>query len=125
MRRLVCLLLVTILIVGLATPFAHAGTSTDVALGLAAFAVFNQIVGPFLHPPHARAAYAVPRYHHRQVHVLYAAPLPPPPPVPTVVHYPHGRYELRGDGLAMAYHWVWIPNPPPPPPAPPAAPIYP
>jgi hypothetical protein len=47
---------------------------------------------------------------------------PPPPPMPTVVHYPTGRYELRGDGIAIPYTWVWIPNPPPPPPpsAPPA-----
>ena len=42
--------------------------------------------------------------------------LPAPPPMPSVVQYPHGRYELRGDG------WVWVPTPPaPPPPAPPAA----
>jgi hypothetical protein len=41
--------------------------------------------------------------------------------MPTVIQYPHGRYELRGDGVTTAYTWVWIPNPPPPPP-PPAAP---
>ena len=41
-------------------------------------------------------------------------------PMPTVVQYPEGRYELRGDGVTTAYTWVWIPNPPPPPP--PAAP---
>jgi hypothetical protein len=40
----------------------------------------------------------------------------------TVVQYSHGRYELRGDGIATPYRWVWIPNPPPPPPvAPPPA----
>src|SRR5712692_9016626 len=44
-----------------------------------------------------------------------------PAPMPTVVQYPHGRYELRGDGVTTAYTWVWVPNPPPPPP-PPAAP---
>ncbi len=43
-----------------------------------------------------------------------------PSPMPTVVQYPHGRYELRGDGMTTPYAWVWIPNPPPPPP--PAAP---
>ena len=39
-----------------------------------------------------------------------------------VVYYPHGRYELRGDGVYTAYQWVWIPSaaavpavPPPPP----------
>ena len=49
-----------------------------------------------------------------------AAVAPPPvPPLPSVVEYPTGRYELRGDGVATPYVWVWIPNPPP---APPAAP---
>lgn len=123
MRRLVLVCLVAILLVSMVAPLAHAGSSTDVALGLAAFAVFNQIVGPFLHQPQARAAYAVPRYHHRQV--VYTSPPPPPPSLPTVVQYPHGRYELRGDGVITAYHWVWIPNPPPPPPAPPVAPSSP
>lgn len=37
---------------------------------------------------------------------------------PTVVQYPHGRYELRGDGIYTAYRWVWIPSAPPPPPPP-------
>lgn len=40
-----------------------------------------------------------------------------PLPTPNVVQYPHGRYELRGDGVSVPYRWVWIPNPPPPPPA--------
>ena len=44
--------------------------------------------------------------------------VPSPPPAPSVVQYPHGWYELRGDGIATPYTWVWIPNPPPPPPAP-------
>lgn len=49
-----------------------------------------------------------------------------PPPVSTgsgapaspqgVVEYEGGRYELRGDGMTIAYKWVWIPNPPPGPP---------
>src|SRR2546428_13029657 len=47
------------------------------------------------------------------------------PPYPTVVQYPHGRYELRGDGIQMPYQWVWIPNPPLPPPPPAAAPAPP
>ena len=40
----------------------------------------------------------------------------------TTVQYPHGRYELRGDGVYTAYRWVWIPKIPPPPP-PPDAPL--
>ena len=53
---------------------------------------------------------------------IYAPPpvaVAPPPPMPTVIEYPTGRYELRGDGITAPYRWVWIPNPPP---APPAAP---
>jgi hypothetical protein len=48
-----------------------------------------------------------------------APPAPPAaPPAPTVIEYPTGRYELRGDGLAIPYAWVWVPNPPAgPPPA--------
>jgi hypothetical protein len=39
------------------------------------------------------------------------------PAAPSVVEYPTGRYELRGDGSATPYAWVWIPNPPQAPPA--------
>jgi hypothetical protein len=42
-------------------------------------------------------------------------PAPPPPPEPEVIRYADGRYELRGDGIAVPYRWVWIPQPPPPP----------
>jgi len=42
---------------------------------------------------------------------------PPSPPAPSVIQYPTGRYELRGDGTTAPYTWVWIPNPPPAPPA--------
>jgi hypothetical protein len=41
---------------------------------------------------------------------------PAPPPMPTVVQFPTGRYELRGDGMTTPYTWVWIPNPPTAPP---------
>lgn len=46
-------------------------------------------------------------------------------PMETVIQYPHGRYELRGDGVAAPYRWVWIPNPPPPPPVAPPPPAEP
>lgn len=53
----------------------------------------------------------------------------PPPPMQTVIEYPTGRYELRGDGITAPYRWVWIPNAPPGPPAdapaPPAPPAPP
>ena len=127
MRRLIALILVSALTVGFAAPAAYAGgnTAQNVALGLASFAVFNQLVGPLLPP---RPAYARPVYVVEPPPVVYATPpqvvvvQPPPPPAPTVVYYPHGRYELRANGIQ--YYWVWIPNPPPPPamPPPPAAP---
>ena len=44
--------------------------------------------------------------------VTPAASLPTsvaPGPVEYVVSYPEGRYELRGDGAATPFHWVWIP----------------
>jgi hypothetical protein len=40
--------------------------------------------------------------------------------VPTVVEYPTGWYQLRGDGVTAPYVWVWIPKPPPAPSQPPA-----
>jgi len=58
--------------------------------------------------------------------VPYAPPaggslsLTPPssPPTPSVVEFPTGRYELRGDGVTEPYRWVWIPKPPSAPPEP-------
>lgn len=127
MRRLVIVLLVSTLGVGMFAPAAHAGrrTATNVALGLASFAVFNQLFGPVLYP---RPVYAVPVVTAPpivySVSPVYTVPAPVlvvrptlVPSYPTVVQYPHGRYELRGDGFTTAYHWVWIPNPPPAPPA--------
>jgi hypothetical protein len=53
--------------------------------------------------------------------VIYEPPPAPqvsaaPPSPQGVVEYEGGRYELRGDGLTVAYRWVWIPNPPAGPP---------
>lgn len=124
MRQLIASLLLPMFIVGFTAPGASAGhkTSTSVALGLASFAVFSQVVAPFLHP---RLVYAAPVYVAAPpAHVIYATqpqvvliPPSPPPPQSTVIQYPHGRYELRGDGVTTVYHWVWIPNPQPSPPA--------
>jgi hypothetical protein len=33
--------------------------------------------------------------------------------------YAHGRHLLLGDGVTVAYRWVWVPNPPAGPPPPP------
>jgi hypothetical protein len=46
-------------------------------------------------------------------------------PTATVVQYPTGRYELRGDGVNVPYYWVWVAayrGVVPAPPAPAAAP---
>jgi len=127
MRRVIAVFALAATLLGVSAPAAQAGTSTDIALGLASFAVFNQVVGPLFHPAHVGG------YHEREVvyrtvvrepQVIYAPPAPvvyaapaPPAPYPTVVQYPHGRYELRLQGAR--YVWVWIPAVPPPPPAPP------
>jgi len=36
------------------------------------------------------------------------------------VCYVGGCYRLQGDGVTVAYQWVWLPNAPPPPPGPPS-----
>jgi hypothetical protein len=95
---------------------------------------------PFVHRPFARSAPGIAVYVPSPVWpespdsfqppvpddqgMFYAPPadmVPAPPP--SVIEYPGGRYELRGDGGATPYWWVWVPNPPPAPPAgpPPAA----
>jgi len=124
MRKLVAVALVVALMIGVAVPAAYAGTATNVALGLASFAVFNQVVGGLLAP---RPVYAhpAPVVIERPVPVYRQVIVTTPPPAPiyrNVVYYPNGRYELRGDGVYTAYRWVWIPSvalvPPVPPPPP-------
>jgi len=50
-------------------------------------------------------------------------------PVPTLIEYPTGWYQLRGDGMTTPYVWVWIPKAPPAPmpamipPVPPPPPV--
>jgi hypothetical protein len=151
MRKVAALVLSIALVVALVAPAAEAGgrTATNVALGLASFAVFNQVVGGFhyrayAYPRYVYAApayyypayypYAYPYYYDRVVYVQsppaveyqsppqYQAQAQPQQQHPTVVEYPHGRYELRGDGIRTAYQWVWIPKPPPPPAAAPQQP---
>ena len=47
-------------------------------------------------------------------------------PVPRESCYPSGCYRLYGDGVTVAYQWVWVPNPVAPvPPAAPAPPLGP
>jgi hypothetical protein len=125
MRRVIALTVVVALLLLTSVPPAHAGRTADIALGLASFAVFNQVVAPLIRPRYVEAAY--PRHEVVYSTVVYPAPavyyypapvVTAPPAVPTVIQYPHGRYELQLHG--QQYVWVWIPNVPPPPPAPPA-----
>lgn len=44
--------------------------------------------------------------------------MPAAPQVEREVAFPEGRYLLQGDGDAVPYRWVWVPNPPAAPPAP-------
>jgi hypothetical protein len=127
------------------------GAAVGLAL-IAPFIIVGSILSPLVYQPPVYAypppvvapayaspppAYAAPAY--APPPPAYAAPAyaPPPPayasrtvalqPPPashsTTVQYPHGRYELRGDGVRTAYQWVWIPNAPPPPPPPAAPPL--
>jgi hypothetical protein len=123
MRRLIAsVLLVAVLVVASVVP-VHAGTSTDIALGLASFAVFNQVVGAFARPHpviHREVVVTRPAFVYAPPVVVYRPPVYAAPvvvaPQPTVVQYPTGRYELRWQGAQ--YVWVWIPSfpavPPPP-----------
>ncbi len=137
LKKIVAMGMLLVAVGGLTPAAAYAGgsTATNIALGLSSFAVFSQLVGGFglfgprvayAAPVYYPAVYAAPApayyyYYYPAPAVTYAQPPPPSPAPPTEVVYPHGRYLLRGDGLRVAYQWVWVPNPPPPPP-PPAAP---
>ena len=97
MRRLAALVLVAVLLVGVTAPAAYAGgnTGTNVALGLASFAVFNQLLAPLLYQRHA---YAEP--YHRQAYaepvtvtrsIVYTTP---------VVYLAFDRLAKRARGLS-------------------------
>jgi hypothetical protein len=135
MRRAVTVLLLVLLTFAIAAPPAEACIEC-VALGLASFAVFTQLVAAITAPP---VVYAVPAYY---APAYSGWPYPAAPPVyypaayypvrayaaypasyavaapaatqgwtgPRVVQYAHGRYELRGDGVTVPWAWVWIPN---------------
>ena len=74
-------------------------------------------------PVYAPAIYSDPAPAYVSAPMVYSPPpggavsVAPSPPTPSVVQFPTGRYELRGDGMTTPYTWVWIPNPPTEPPA--------
>jgi hypothetical protein len=135
MRRVATVLLLVILALAIAAPPAEACIEC-VALGLASFAVFTQLVAAITAPPvvYAPPAYYAPAYYGWPYPAAPAAYYPAPyypartyaaypagyaaaaPAAtqgwtgPRVVQYAHGRYELRGDGVTVPWAWVWIPN---------------
>ena len=68
---------------------------------------------PYYYPyPYAYPAYSEPVYQQQQ---LTAAPS-----IQREVCYVGGCYHLQGDGVTVAYQWIWVPTPPAPPPGPPS-----
>jgi hypothetical protein len=134
MRRMLAVTLIVVLALAVVAPPAEACLEC-VALGLASFAVFTQLISALTVP---RVVYAAPGYYGPAYYGpyggAYPAASPPvayypaasyagsyaptyvarPAPVgwtgPRVVQYAHGRHELRGDGVSVPYAWVWIPN---------------
>jgi hypothetical protein len=117
MKRLGAIVLLAMLLLGVSAIPAHAGAGVDAALALGAFAVFSQLfLWPFAQPVYA----ALPPVVYAPPPAVYATPAPPQPPAITrEVVYPNGRHVLLGDGVTVAYQWVWVPNPPAGPPPPP------
>ena len=135
--RVAAVVLVLVLTLTVVAPPAEACVEC-VALGLASFAVFTQLVSALAAP---RVVYTTPVYYapygYPAAYVPPAASYPAAyyptyravypyaaaaPPVAwngsRVVQYAHGRHELRGDGVSVPYSWVWIPSAPAPAPAP-------
>ena len=87
-------------------------------------------VGPaFGYPYYASPYYAYPYYDSSYSYPAYSDPVYQPqtqlsvaPSIQREVCYVGGCYRLQGDGVTVAYRWIWIPTVPSPPPAPPAAP---
>jgi hypothetical protein len=133
MRKIAAVVVLgTMLVAGMPSA-ATAGAGYDLALALGAFTLFTQVLlAPFL----VRPIYAAPPpvvYSSAPVvaastpgvyasaPTTYATPSPRRVLVEREVVHPHGRYVLRGDGVTVAYQWIWVPNPPagaPPPPPP-------
>ena len=128
MRKLVAVAALGTMLIGLSPTSAHAGGAVHAALALGAFAVLSPLLlllGALAQPIYAApppvvytappAVYApAPPYS-----ATYYAPVPRPPEITREVVYSNGRHVLLGDGVTVAYRWVWVPNPPagsPPPP---------
>src|SRR5216683_1580429 len=81
------------------------------------------------YPYYGYPYYGYPYYAYPYAYPSYSEPIYQPQPqlsvAPSIqreVCYVGGCYRLQGDGVTVAYRWIWIPTVPSPPPAPPAAP---
>ena len=89
---------------------------------------YGSLGDPLLYDPSVYApapVYTAPPVYVPVVVPVASSALPAAPPRPSVIEFPEGRYELRGDGVSTPYSWVWIPNPPAAPPAPSSPPTAP
>jgi len=81
----------------------------------------------FAYPYYAYPYYAYPYYPYAPYPLYAPGPAYQPqtqafvaPLVQRQVCFDNGCYHLQGDGVTVAYSWVWVPAPPAPPPAPPS-----
>jgi len=74
---------------------------------------------PYPYYPYPYAAYpGYPAY--APAPVYESQPVPAAPSIQREVCYTGGCYHLQGDGVTVAYVWIWVPAPPAAPPAPPS-----
>ena len=128
MKKLVAVAALGTMLIGLSPIPAYAGGAVHAALALGAFAVLSPLLllGALAQPFYAAPPPVVytappPVYAPAPAYsATYYAPAPRPPAINREVVYAHGRHLLFGDGVTVAYRWVWVPNPPagPPPPSP-------
>jgi len=127
MKKVVTVAALGTLLIGLSPIPAHAGGAVHAALALGAFVVLSPLLllGALVQPIYAApppVAYTAPPAVYAPApaySATYSAPAPQPPAINREVVYSNGRHVLLGDGVTVAYRWVWVPNPPagsPPPP---------
>ncbi len=134
MKKVLAVLALGLVLLAVAPVPARAGAAVDAALALGAFATFGLLTAPFWAAAYGPPAYYAPPYYAPPAYYApyyssgyAAAPAPPaaPPAIQREVVFPQGRYLLYGDGVRVAYQWVWVPNPPsgPPPAQTPPGPV--
>ena len=115
MRRISGLVALSgVLVLGLTAP-AFAGSATDAALGLGAFAVFNQLFGGLAAPRTVVVEHAPAVVYAPPPPVVYAPPpvaYPPPPVVyapPPAVYYAPPPAVVYGYPYPRAYRYSYYP----------------